>query len=156
MMVVGIDPDTNKHGVAWVRDGVLIDLASLNTEDLVNRLVAEAANEQLAIKVEDINAFRPVIQRPGMNRNQMMRIAQNIGAVKHSAVLLVSAINDAGLHVNMVFPLPKLKSGKQFKADQFNKFTGWSGLSNADTRDAAMIALNGKPVRRQQLLYCGG
>lgn len=157
MVIVGIDPDTKKHGVAWLKDGVFLDLRSMATAELVTQLCADAADGRLAIKLEDINHHRPVFQRAGMTRNQMLKIAQNVGAAKHAAVLLYSELVNAGLVVNMIIPLPRVKSGKRFKdGEQFNRFTGWTGKSNADSRDAAMIALNGNPSGRQPLLVCGG
>ncbi|CAI3795787.1 hypothetical protein [Rheinheimera sp. MM224] len=155
MLVVGIDPDSKKHGVAWVCNGKIVDLMSMTTAALVQRLSMEATQHQLLIKLEDINAFKPVIQRPGQNRNQMLRIAQNIGAAKLAAVQVYEALTEAGLIVNMVNPLVKAMSGKAYKAPQFNRYTGWVGTSNADTRDAAMIALNGKAKGRGQFEYCG-
>lgn len=156
MITIGIDPDTKKHGVAWARDGKLLELVSLATDQLVSRLVADAAKEQLVIKLEDINAFKPVIQRPGWSKAKMMHIAQNIGAVKYAATLLLQELTMAGLKVNMVYPMPRARSGKRFNKDSFNRFTGWNGASNPDSRDAAMIALYGKPQARQLLIVCGG
>lgn len=155
MLIIGIDPDTIKHGVAWVRDGQLVNLEKMATAELVARLVNDASEQQLIIKLEDINIYKPVFQRPGMNRNQMLRIAQNVGAVKYAASLLLAQLNAAGLIMNMITPLPKAKSGKRYNKEQFNKVTGWVGPSNGDTRDAAMIAINGKLQGRQELVACG-
>jgi hypothetical protein len=145
MLVVAIDPDTKKHGGAVVRDGIIQQLHMLGNKSLVELLTDLARQHQLRIKLEDINAFKPVIQRPGQSRNQMMKIAQNIGAVKHAAELLLQDLNAAGFNVEMVLPLQGARSGKRYKADAFNRLTGWNGKSNADNRDAAMIALYGQP-----------
>lgn len=155
MLIIGIDPDTIKHGVAWLRDGQLVNLEKMATAELVARLVNDASEQQLIIKLEDINIYKPVFQRPGMNRNQMLRIAQNVGAAKHAATLLLAELITAGLAVNMITPLPKAKSGKRYNKEQFNKVTGWLGRSNGDTRDAAMIAINGKPSNKAELIICG-
>ena len=157
MVIVGIDPDTKKHGVAWLKDGVFLNVCSLATAELVTQLCADAAAGPLVIKLEDINFHRPVFPRAGMTRYQMLKIAQNVGAAKNAANQLHVELVKAGLAVNMIIPLSKIKSGKRFKdSEQFNRFTGWTGKSNADSRDAAMIALNGNPAGRHSLLVCGG
>jgi hypothetical protein len=145
MLVVGIDPDTQKHGVAVVKDGIIQQLYTLGNKSLIELLNDLARQYQLRIKLEDINAFKPVIQGPGQSRNQMMKIAQNIGAVKYAAELLVQELSAAGFTVEMVLPLQGARSGKRYNADAFNRLTGWQGKSNADNRDAAMIALYGQP-----------
>jgi hypothetical protein len=145
MLVVGIDPDTKKHGVAVVKDGIIQRLYTLGNKSLIELLSDLSGQNQLRIKLEDINAFKPVIHRPGQSRNQMMKIAQNIGAVKHAAELLLKDLNAAGFTVEMVLPLQGARSGKRYKSDAFNRLTGWHGKSNADNRDAAMIALYGQP-----------
>lgn len=145
MLIVGIDPDTKKHGVAVVKDGIIQQLHTLANRSLIELLTDLARQHQLRIKLEDINAFKPVIHRPGQSRNQMMKIAQNIGAVKYAAELLVHELAASGFYVEMVLPLQGARSGKRYNADAFNRLTGWNGKSNADNRDAAMIALYGQP-----------
>ncbi|WP_052749423.1 hypothetical protein [Rheinheimera mesophila] len=145
MLIVGIDPDTKKHGVAVVKDGIIQQLYTLGNKSLIELLTDLARQHQLRIKMEDINAFKPVIHRSGQSRNQMMKIAQNIGAVKYAAELLVHELASAGFSVEMVLPLQGARSGKRYKSDAFNRLTGWNGKSNADNRDAAMIALYGQP-----------
>lgn len=145
MLVVGIDPDTKKHGVAVVKDGIIQQLYTLGNKSLIELLTDLTRQHQLRIKLEDINAFKPVIQRVGQSRNQMMKIAQNIGAVKYAAELLVQELSAAGFTVEMVLPLQGARSGKRYNADAFNRLTGWQGKSNADNRDATMIALYGQP-----------
>lgn len=156
MLIVGIDPDTKKHGVAFMKDNRLLWLHNLPTESLVPALVGKAQSEPLIIKLENINVHKPVFLRPGQNRNQMMKIAQNVGAVKYAATLLIEQLTAAGLKVNLVNPLPKSLSGKRFNQESFNNFTGWQGSSNGDTRDAAMIAWFGSLMRGQQFQVSGG
>lgn len=155
MLIVGIDPDTKKHGVAFMQDNRLLSLHSLPTDDLVRVLVIKAS-DPLIIKLENINVHKPVFMRAGQSRNQMMKIAQNVGAVKYAATLLIDQLTAAGLKVNLVNPLPKSLSGKRFNQESFNKFTGWQGSSNGDTRDAAMIAWFGSLMRGQQFQVSGG
>lgn len=158
MLVIGIDPDTKKHGVAWLSDGQIIKLASMNTDDLVADLVSISAKGiPLVIKLEDVNVNKPVYPRPGQSRLQMLKIAQNVGAVKYAATTLLERINHTTLlKVNLVNPLPKALSGKRYNQAVFNKVTGWTGKSNGDTRDAAMIALHGRAAYGQQLIVSGG
>jgi len=155
MLVVGIDPDSEKHGLAIISAGKIVTLQSLDTDALVNRLTTEAMLNKLLIKLEDVNNIPAIYPRPGQSRQQMLKIAQNVGACKQNAKYLLQRLVSAGLAVNLVNPLPKLLSGKLQTHDSFVRLTGWEGRSNADTRDAAMIAFNGKAVAGLHWVYCG-
>ena len=155
MLIVGIDPDSDKHGLAILSGRKIVTLQSLDTDALVTRLKTEAMMNQLLIKLEDVNHIPAIYPRPGQSRQQMLKIAQNVGACKQNAKYLLQRLVGAGLAVNLVNPLPKLLSGKLHTHDSFVRLTGWDGRSNADTRDAAMIAFNGKAVAGLNWVYCG-
>jgi len=155
MLVVGIDPDSKKHGVAILSGTKIIMMGSLDTDALVSRLTIEAKLSKLLIKLEDVNRVSAIYQRPGTSRQQMLKIAQNVGACKVVAKQLLERLVSAGLRVNMVNPLPRGLSGKIHTNESFCRLTGWAGKTNGDNRDAAMIAFNGKPVANLPWVHCG-
>jgi Holliday junction resolvasome RuvABC endonuclease subunit len=161
MLVVGIDPDSNKHGLAIVQDGKIVTLESLNTDELVSRLTIEASLNKLCIKLEDVLRNKAVYPRPGLSKQSMLRIAQNVGACKQNAQYLAQRLEQAGFKLNMVNPLPKALSGKSLSHKSFCMATGWQpakgkrNTTNADQRDAAMIALHGRPQLGTSWVYCG-
>lgn len=161
MLVVGIDPDSNKHGLAIVQDGKIVTLDSLNTDDLVSRLITVASLDKLCIKLENIHRHKATFKRPNQTQSQMLRIAQNVGACKQNALYLAQRLEQAGLKLNMVNALPRSLSGKNFNHKSFCMATGWNPpaghkkTTNADERDAAMIALHGRPQLGQAWVYCG-
>lgn len=161
MLVVGIDPDSNKHGFAIVQDGKIVTLDSLNTDELVSRLTIEASLNKLCIKLENVLRHKAVYPRAGQSKQSMLRIAQNVGACKQNAQYLAQRLEQAGFKLNMVNPLPKALSGKSLSHKSFCMATGWNPpakhkkTTNADERDAAMIALHGRPQLGSIWVYCG-
>lgn len=142
-LVVGIDPDLVKSGVAVVDGGQLTSLQALAFPDLLlyaRQLVACAA----LFVVEDVEHDKTTYHRARTNTRTHAAIAQKVGQVKGVARVLVECLRHMGADVQLVKPLQG-PAKRQAKADAeyFNRITGWSGRSNADTRDAALLALYG-------------
>lgn len=144
-LVVGIDPDLVKCGTAEAKAGLLVDIRSRTFPELLTwagMLVAEGA----LFVVEDVETDKTTYHRAKTNARQHARIAQNVGQVKGVARVLVECLEAMGADVAQVSPL-KGTTKRQAKTDAafFNRLTGWSGRSNSDTRDAALLALYGVP-----------
>lgn len=69
-------------------------------------------------------------------------MARNVGEVDAWCKLISGACLDLGVPAHGISPKAK---GAKVNAEQFAKLTGWAGLSNGHTRDAAMVAW---PYRR--------
>lgn len=142
-LVVGIDPDLVKSGVAITRAGGLVHLDALSFPDLLE-FVRELLPEQPLIIVEEVEADKTTYHRPGTNVRQHGRIAQNVGQVKGVKRVLVECLQSMGVDVVLVKPLNgPVKKRAKGDAEYFNKVTGWTGRTNEDKRDAAMLALWG-------------
>jgi len=141
-LVVGIDPDLVKSGVAEVYDGKVMDMKALSFPDLLDWAVGKVFVGALFV-VEDVEADATTYHRSGTNGRQHARIAQNVGQVKGVARVLVECLESMGADVVQVKPLRG--PIKKAKADRvyFNRVTGWAGSSNEDKRDAALLALFG-------------
>lgn len=144
-LVVGIDPDLVKSGVALVREGEILSLQALSFPQLLKF----AADVDLAVPkplfvVEDVEIDKTTYRRAKTNARTHAAIAQKVGQVKGVARVLVECLNDMGADVLQVKPLqgPAKRQAKG-DADYFNRITGWEGRSNQDTRDAALLALFG-------------
>lgn len=145
-LVIGIDPDLVKSGVAEAMGGKLVDIKPLSFPELLEA-AADWIRRGAVIVVEDVEHDKTTYHRAGVgSARQHAKIAQNVGQVKGVARVLVAWLVYHGADVVQVKPLTG-SSKRQAKKDAefFNRLTGWSGRSNADTRDAALLALFAVP-----------
>ncbi|MGI2147986.1 hypothetical protein ACRN97_05085 [Shewanella baltica] len=166
MIRIGIDPDLTKSGVASVVNGEIVTLKSMGFSELIEFVVSSATSSPCAVLLEDVDNKKPVFpkrlrqsakgQNPllayvghapsqsGSNAKVNMSIAEDLGKVKATARLIKEVLEDKGIKVTLVKPLRgPIKKAKDSSV-YFNKITGWTGRSNADTRDAALIAVFGQ------------
>ncbi len=134
-VVIGIDPDSDKHGVAVYRDGVLHELKSLNNLDISMRLDEKCWGDDVTFSIEDVNGVSAAFgaRDSGHNVHVKLKMAQSIGMCKQSQIELERMLKDSYVKV------AKHKISKMWKKDktQFERVTGWTGRSNEDTRSAA-------------------
>lgn len=142
-MIIGIDPDLKKSGVALVDDGEVKELRSLSAVDLVLYCRERWIKDNAVVKMEDPNFNKPVFKRAGVSPLAMLKIAQNVGQVKAAATLLAEFIMSNGVPVEMVPPLMGYPKAAKNNSELFKQMTNWNGSSNEDQRDAALIALYG-------------
>jgi hypothetical protein len=165
-MKIGIDPDLTKSGVAVVVNGKIIFIKSMGFSELIAYVVG-LTHEQAVVTVflEDVDNKKPVfpkrLKQSNKGQNPLlqfvghapsqcgsaakvnMSIAEDLGKVKATARLIKEVLEDNGVTVKLVKPLRgPIKAAKKNSA-YFNKITGWTGRSNEDSRDAALIALFG-------------
>ena len=139
--VIGIDPDLSKSGVALVVSGKLLELSALPFPELLELARAERLSHTVFV-VEDVEHDKTTYHRAHTNARQHARIAQNVGQVKGVARVLVECLEHMGCKVVQMKPLTgAVKSRAKSDAAFFNQITGWQKRSNADMRDAAMLAL---------------
>lgn len=144
-LVVGIDPDLVKSGVALARSGKLISLLAQPFPELL-RLSRELVTDNAIFIVENVEHDKTTYRRGKTNANQHARIAQNVGQVKGVARVMVECLQDMGADIHLVKPLtgPAKRKAKD-DAQYFNQITGWQGSSNQDKRDAGLLALFAVP-----------
>lgn len=142
MLIIGIDPDLEASGVAIVRNGQIDSLSTMAFFDLLEFIHLNQANAVFA--VEDVELNKALYARHhGKNQRVRERINQNVGQVKAVARLIEQYLIRIDAAYTMVAPFKKrFKKAKDDK-EYFNRLTGWTGNSNADKRDAALIALYG-------------
>ncbi len=133
-IIIGIDPDSKKHGVAVYKDKKITELDCFELFDIHNLLFEMSTEERLTVEfhVEDVCANNAIF-RKGNNVSVQQSIARRLGMVQQSQVELERLAEWWEL------PVVKHKISKMWKKDkaQFEKVTGWKGRSNEDTRSAA-------------------
>lgn len=150
MIVVGIDPDADKYGVAIYVNGVLHELIMMNIGELAVRL-NQCGSKEIIFSIEDVMKNRPVfgqrIKKIGDVRKRdsvKMEMAQRLGRCKHSQKALMDLLEAYNIGYKLY---PPQKGSWANDKELFEKATGWTGLSNPDKRSAAFfgfLALNNK------------
>lgn len=140
--VVGIDPDKVKSGVAAVElDGSIRTLDNMDLFSLVAFI--EEHKDQAHFALEDVNAIKPTFPRSAkgkpLSKAVVNNISQKVGMVKCAGYQIEEALKKAGAQYTLVKPLCGSAKAVKKNSDLFNRTTGWSGRSNEDQRDAAMI-----------------
>ncbi|MEL4247786.1 hypothetical protein [Shewanella xiamenensis] len=166
MIRIGIDPDLTKSGVSTVVDGKIQLLKSMGFSELIEFVLCSAASSPCTVLLEDVDNKKPVfaskLNRTAKGQNPLlayvghapsqggsefkinMSKAEDLGKVKATARLIKEVLEEKGITVTLVKPLRGPVKQAKDSSVYFNKITGWTGRSNADTRDAALIALFGK------------
>lgn len=148
MIIIGIDPDMIASGFAVVKDGKIISLMSVKLTLLVEHVQQFGQPSDVIIKLENPAANKTVFTRDisGARNQRAVKdaIAMRVGKVMATTHHIKEILEWAGYNVQMIKPLSgKVKSQSKLDAEYFNRLTGWTGRSNQDKRDAALIALFG-------------
>ncbi|MFC4699367.1 hypothetical protein ACFO4O_04240 [Glaciecola siphonariae] len=137
-VIIGVDPDAQKHGVAVYRNKQLRELSTLTLVDIMKKIVAPAVEDEsieLFFAIEDVCANTFIYSR-NMKKNLSLqsRVARNVGACQQSQVELMRFLDD----LKISYALYKPTSGNWAKnKKRFELLTGWNQRSNEDTRSAA-------------------
>lgn len=145
-MIIAIDPDLVKSGVAVIHRGRLTHLYSMKFMELMEFVLMNidtVGKNNVVVCMENPEANKPVFHRAGTNKNTMLKIAQNVGQVKAVARLIHESLEYNCVTCHKVTPLKGMVKRAKKDAELFKKLTGWEGRSNEDQRDAALIGLYG-------------
>lgn len=148
-IIIGIDPDSSKHGVAVYYDGKLEELHSLTLMGLHQLIednlidIANDLNFDIEVHIEDVKANNAVFMKPQKMTQKLLAEAKargrTLGMCQQSQTEVERLIDTWDIKVI------KHKISKMWKKDkaQFDKVTGWTGRSNEDTRSAAYFGFLG-------------
>jgi len=140
--VIGIDPDSEAHGVAIYDESILIRLEMLTLVKLMS-LVDELGPNNVLFSIENVMANQFIYARNvRASKTVQSKIAMSIGRCQQSYVELTRMLDS--LSVRYVTHKPQKGNWAKNKS-AFELITGWSKQSNIDTRAAAFfgyLALN--------------
>lgn len=150
--VCGIDPDSEKHGVAIYEDGKLISLQNWELVEIFFHLGVRKNPSDYLFSIENVCANNFVYrQKQTDNGNTNMEKARCLGLVQQSQKEIERVLKFHGVE----YQLHKPQSGNWAEKEnvrQFELVTKWKKRSNKDNRSAAFfgfLALNGS--KQQQL-----
>ncbi len=140
---VGIDPDSEKHGVAVYLNGKIAQLYSLQLLDFRTLLINLKEAGEVSAHIEDTTANNKRFNKKHVdNEKAATAVDRSIGKVQQAQIeverLLVS--------LDIKFTKHRISSAwKDAHAGKrlFESVTGWKGRSNEDTRSAAYIGFIG-------------
>lgn len=136
--VIGIDPDADKHGVAIYKNCTLVDLRMMQATEIIAYVFAIAAHlggNSVIFSIEDVMANHFVYARnQKQSKAAQSKVAMHIGRCQQAQVELMRWLD----HYEIPYQLHKPQKGNWAdNRPQFEKVTGWTKQSNADTRAAA-------------------
>ena len=142
-IVVGIDPDAEKHGVAVYVGGVLTELLMLYAIEIVRKFDAinPMGSADIVFHIEDVMVNQFVYSRNSQqNKAAQSKVAMHIGRCQQAQVELMRLL-DA---YELTYKLHKPQKGNWAKNKElFERITGWTKQSNEDTRAAAYFGYLG-------------
>lgn len=130
-LIIGIDPDLEKSGVAIL--GQSLELKNLTFSETVN-LFRSQQDQIKKVVIEAGWLNKKSNFRYGHSKNAGERIAKNVGENHATGKLLAEMAKECGLAVVLVRP-----TRTKLDAEQFNCITGWQGRTNQEQRDAALL-----------------
>ncbi|CAA0288949.1 hypothetical protein [Acinetobacter baumannii] len=142
-IIIGIDPDLDKSGVAVLKDG-LLRLDNMRFYDLTQYFeVNKDQIKKVVIEAGWLNKKSNLHGRIGQSKRAGERIAKNVGENHATGKLLAEMAESLGLTVVLVKPTKSKKN-----SEEFNRITGWKGRTNQEQRDAGMLiwGVSGKKV----------
>lgn len=148
-IVIGIDPDSERSGLAVldVRSRKM-RVAALPFPELMDALrsakeSAEAEGRSVRVVIEAGYMRKGNWHlRAGDTRASAAAKGRNVGMNHQTGALICEMCRHFGLRVSEASPLPKLWKGRDRKIthSELASFTGVSGRTNQDGRDAALLA----------------
>lgn len=136
--IIGIDPDTDKHGAAIYFDGKLVELDTLTLVDIYTMAKVGGVDKWV---IEDVTKNNFVY---GRNRQQQhlvnQSIARKVGMCQQAMIELVRVLEHFDQQVVLI---PPSKQNWAKDKDRFQRITGWLARSNEDTRSAAYFGFLG-------------
>ena len=142
-IVIGVDPDSTAHGVAYYIDRKLVSLSELTLSDVIKLAKASNVDNDVLFAIEDVKSNNFIYSRNShQNKNIQSTVARKIGRNQQAQIELERMLDDLGIkYINFK---PQKGNWAENKA-QFERVTGWGKRSNKDTRSAAFfgyLALN--------------
>lgn len=148
IMIIGIDPDSKKHGVALYRQSALTELWQLDTVSLV-RLFNQEWYDSL-VSIENVCANNFIYSRNKTNKSSVNNsIARKLGRVQQAQIELIRWLDHYS--INYVLHQPQKGNWADDK-NLFEKVTGWTKKSNKDTRSAAYFGYLAIPRKNNHQL----
>lgn len=140
-IIIGCDPDSDKSGFSFYKNGTLEDLLMLNLIGFIDVLQTHKDNE-IELHIENVAGTSAAFtSKQAKSLPAKLKIAQNIGQCKQVQFEIERIAEHFDVKVVRHPISSKWKKGASKK--EFEKLTGWTGRSNEDSRSAAYFGYIG-------------
>ena len=154
MIIIGIDPDSDKHGVAVYENGKLTNIYCMSTIELYRHIIGLSHwltnPETIEVHIEDVCGNR--CSSFSWRKNDSVRVkakkSESVGRCKQAQIEVERVCEYLGV------PVVKHKVSSMWKdagagKKQFEMVTGWDGRSNPDSRSGAYFGWLGVTGKRK-------
>lgn len=134
MRIIGVDPDSERHGVAEFINGNLVHLDTWALVDFIQKL-SDVTDTIVSMENVMSNQFVYGRNRKASKAAQS-KVAMHVGRCQQSQVELMRLLDYLDVPYQLISPT---RGNWAKNRAQFESVTGWTGSSNADTRSAAFF-----------------
>jgi len=135
MITIGVDPDSERHGIAIYIDGKLCYLKSWTLTDAMDYIKDFILLHEIKFSIENVMANQFIYNRNNQKNLALQgKIGMSVGRCQQAQVELMRLLEYCD--VPYVLHKPTKDNWAKDKA-KFEKATGWTGRSNEDGRSAA-------------------
>lgn len=141
-VIIGIDPDSNKHGVAIYVNGKLNRLLSAGLFELFDVIKHLLSEHEVQIHIEDVCQINTTFSKSYVkNSRAQTTVSRSVGMCQQSQKEVERMAE------YLCVPVVKHPISKHWKSPKEGnhamKKLGWNGSSNEDTRSAAYFGYCG-------------
>lgn len=139
---IGIDPDSNKSGIAVYKNGKLIHCKSMTLMNFMDLLIGMKKDGHIHAHIENVCGNNARFAKSGVkNAKAATAVNRSIGMVQQSQRTIEEMLNHLGIGYTL-HPISSKWKGENGKRE-FELVTGWKGQSNEDSRSAAYFGYLG-------------
>jgi hypothetical protein len=150
---IGIDPDSNKSGIAVYKNGKLIHCKSMTLMNFMDLLIGIKKDGHIHAHIENVCGNNARFAKSGVkNAKAATAVNRSIGMVQQAQQELERMLDHLGIGYTLHAIDSKWKSQRGKR--EFELVTGWKGQSNEDSRSAAYFGFIGLGVRNGNATPC--
>ena len=139
-IIIGIDPDSKKHGVAIYSGHVLIDLRSMQ---LIDFFSLDCEFEITEVHMENVCAINATFSKAFVkNQRAQTTVSRSLGMCQQAQVELERVFEHLGIKV-VKHPISQSWKDAAVGTKILKQNFGWHKRSNEDTRSAAYFGYRG-------------
>ena len=146
-IIIGIDPDSEAHGVAMFKVDGICKLQCLTLVELFE-IIKFNSDEVFEAHMENVCGNNATFQKRGIhNQRATTNVSRSLGKCQQSQIELERVFKHLGVKV-VLHPISKNWKAASIGKKALEKYTGWTGRSNEDTRSAAYFGWLGCKVNK--------
>ena len=128
--IIGIDPGVNTGLSIWnPQTQLFVEVTCVPIHKALEKVFYTNHLNTIFVRVEDAR-LRKWYGKVGRE------VLQGVGSVKRDCKIWEDFLKDMNIDHEFAHPL---KGGTKWTAEQFKKYTGWSGQTNEHGRDSALL-----------------